>query len=130
MSTYSLQVPDGPKPHHCERPGSDYRELSIRFIMPPVSEKEIRTVTIKLPDGNRQILTVFDNGNAEMYIRTMKDHENLVSLNGSSVNTKEALMILKQKHVSFMAANAVANPTPSQRADIDRLKDRKEERST
>jgi hypothetical protein len=98
--------------------------------MPPVSEKEIRTVTIKLPDGNRQILTVFDNGNAEMYIRTMKDHENLVSLNGSSVNTKEALMILKQKHVSFMAANAVANPTPSQRADIDRLKDRKEERST
>ena len=77
MSSYSLQVPDGLKPYHCERPGGDYSDLPIRYIMPPVSEDEIRMVPIKLPDENRQSVTLFENGNAEMYIRTMKDHENL-----------------------------------------------------
>ena len=127
MCSYSLQVPDGLKPYHCERPGGDYSDLPIRYIMPPVLEDKIRTTKIKLPDGNLIAVTLFKNGNAEMYIRTMKDHENLVSLNGSQASMKEALALLKEKHASFLAANAVANPTQSQKAvAITRLKDKKE----
>ena len=78
MSTYSLQVPDGLKSNHCEKPGSDYREVPIRYIMPQILEDEVRTTNIKLPDRNILSLTVFDDGNAEMYIRMLKDHENLM----------------------------------------------------
>ena len=80
MSTYSLQVPDGLKPYHCERPGGDYSDLPIRYVMPQISEDEIVKAKIKLPDGNTHDVTIFEQGNAEMYIRTMKDHENLVEL--------------------------------------------------
>ena len=83
MSTYSLRVPDGLKANHCEKPGSDYREVPIRYIMPQILEDEVRTTSFKLPDRNIMKYTVFDDGNAEMYIRMLKDHESLVSLNGS-----------------------------------------------
>ena len=57
----------------------------------------------------------------------MKDHENLVSLNGSKVSIKEAKALLKDKHALFQATNAVANPTQSQKAlAITRLKDKTE----
>jgi len=83
MSTYSLQVPEGLKPNHCEKSGSSYSDVPIRYIMPQILEEEVRTANIKLPDKNIFKLTIFDDGNAEMYIRMLKDHNNLVSLNGS-----------------------------------------------
>jgi hypothetical protein len=59
MSTHPLQVPDGLKPHHCERPGSDYTDVPIRYIMPQMSEEEIRKTSIRLPDGNKLLVTVY-----------------------------------------------------------------------
>ena len=72
MSTYSLQVPEGLKANHCEKPGSSYSDVPIRYIMPQISEDEVRTTSIKLPDRNIMKLIVFDNGTAEMYIRMLK----------------------------------------------------------
>ena len=127
MSTYSLQVPDGLKPYHCERPGGDYSDLPIRYVMPQISEDEIVKAKIKLPDGNTHDVTIFEQGNAEMYIRTMKDHENLVELKGSETSIKEAKELVYSKHALFQTTNAVVNPTQSQRAlALTRLKDKKD----
>ena len=60
MSNYSLQVPEGLKKSHCEKPGSDYHDVPIRYIMPQIMEDEVRTTSIKLPDRNIMKLTVFD----------------------------------------------------------------------
>ena len=66
MSTYSQQVPDGLKPHHCERSGGEYCDVPIRYIMTQLSEEDIRKTSIRLPDGNKLFVTVYSNENAEL----------------------------------------------------------------
>jgi len=126
MSTYSLQVPDGLKANHCEKPGCDYREVPIRYIMPQILEDEVRTTSFKLPDKNIMYYTVFDDGNAEMYIRMLKDHESLVSLNGSVPALQAAQKQFRVAHAAYAAIKRPNNPTTAQVAlAATRLDERK-----
>ena len=95
MSTYLLQVPEGLKPHHCERPGGEYSNVPIRYIMTQISEEDIRKTSIRLPDGNKLLVTVYSDENAEMYLRMLRDHDNLATHNGSKQCILDANAILR-----------------------------------
>jgi hypothetical protein len=121
MSTYSLQVPDGLKPHHCERPGIDYTDVPIRYIMTQLSEEEIRKTSIKLPDGNKLLVTVYSDENAELYLRMLRDHDNLMDQNGSKKAIEDAHADLRQTFKVYKTAFAAVNPV-QERARIATLK--------
>ena len=113
MSTYSLQVPDGLKPHHCERPGGEYHydDVPIRYIMTQISEENIRKTSIRLPDGNNLLVTVYSDENAEMYLRMLRDHDKLVIQNGSKKAIEDANVNLRKTLKEYNTANAVVNPS-------------------
>ena len=58
-------------------------DVPIRYIMAQMSEEEIRKTSIRLPDGNKLFVTVYSDENAELYLRMLRDHENLMTQNGS-----------------------------------------------
>ena len=110
MSTYSQQVPDGLKPHHCERPGGEYSDVPIRYIMTQIPKAEIVKTSISLPDNIKLLVTVYSDGNAEMYIRMLRDHEYLVTENESKKNISDANAILKTAYTCYKTTKAVVNP--------------------
>ena len=116
MSTYSLQVPDGLKPHHFERPGGDYSDVPIRYIMTQISEEDIRKTSIRLPDGNKLLVTVYSDENAEMYLRMLRDHENLATVNGSKKCIEEANATLRTAYNAYKPTKAVVTPNPTEKA--------------
>ena len=105
MSTYSLQVPDGLKPHHCERPGGEYNDVPIRYIMPQISEEDVRTTSIKLPDGNKLEVTIYSDENAEMYLRMLRDYDNLTTQNGMKKEIVEANAALRKSYSVYKITN-------------------------
>ena len=111
MSTYSLQVPDGLMPHHCERPGGEYSEVPIPY-MTQISEEDVRTTSIRLPDGNKINVTVYSDENTEMYLRMLQVHNYLVTQNGSKKCIQDAEAILRKAYSTYKTTEAVANPTP------------------
>jgi hypothetical protein len=118
MNAYSRQVPDGLKPHHCERPGGeyDYNDVPIRYIMPQISEENIRKTSIRLPDGNNLLVTVYSDENAEMYLRMLRDHDKLVIQNGSKKAIEDANVNLRKTLKEYNTANAVVNPSEEETA--------------
>jgi len=104
-------VPEGLKPHHCERPGGEYGDVPIRYIMSQISEEEIRKTSIRLPDGNKLQVTVYSDENAELYLRMLRDHENLMIQNGSMKANEDALANRRKTFKGFLTAKAVANPS-------------------
>ena len=113
MNTYSLQVPDGLKPHHCERPGGEYHydDVPIRYIMTQISEENIRKTSIRLPDGNNLLVTVYSDENAEMYLRMLRDHDKLVIQNGSKKAIEDANVDLQKTFKVYKTAHAVVSPS-------------------
>ena len=116
MSTYSLQVPDGLKPHHCERPGGEYGDVPIRYIMTQISEEDIRKTSIRLPDGNKLLVTVYSDENAEMYLRMLRDHDNLATVNGSKKCIEEANATLRTSYNAYKTTKAVVTPSTTEKA--------------
>ena len=114
MSTYSLQVPEGLMPIHCERPGSEYGDVPIRYIMPQISEEDIRKKSIRLPNGNKLFVTVDEN--PEMYLRMLRDADNLRCLNGSKKEFQDAHADLRKKFNAYRITYQMINPTTAQKA--------------
>jgi hypothetical protein len=54
------------------------------YIMTQISEEEGRMRSIRLPNGNSQLVTFLSDENAKMYLLTVRDqNDNLVVLDGS-----------------------------------------------
>ena len=58
--------------------------------MTQISEEEIRKTSIRFPDGNKLLVTVYSNKNAELYLRMLRDHDNLMDQNGSKKAIEDA----------------------------------------
>ena len=116
MSSYSLQVPEGLKPSHCEKPGSENSDVPVRYIMTQISEDDIRKVTIKLPDGNRLEVTVYTDENAEVYLRMLRDHSSLAIANDSVKDIKDALADRKFAFDKHKPIKVLDDPTREQKA--------------
>ena len=134
MSTYSQQVPDGLKPHHGERSRGENRDLPKRYIITQISEKEVRTTSmyimtqvseeevrasIRLPNGNRQLVAFFTNENAEMYLLAVRDQsDNLVILDGGKKSILIGQKLIKGTYTLYSTTNAVVNPTTEETAKL------------
>jgi hypothetical protein len=112
MSTYSLQVPEGLMPIHCERPGSEYSDVPIWYMTLRISGKDVRMTSIRLPDGNKIFVTVYSDENTEMYLRMLQDHDNLVTQIGSKKCIQDAEAILRKAISTYKTTKEVVNPTP------------------
>ena len=76
-----------------------------------VSEEDARKTSIKLPDGNKLYVTVFSDENTEMYLRMLRDHDNLVIQNGSVKAIEDANAVLRQAYSTYQTTKAVVNPS-------------------
>ena len=79
--------------------------------MTQISEEEIRKTSIRFPDGNKLLVTVYSNKNAELYLRMLRDHENLMTQNGSKKDIEDAHahVDLRKTFKEYKTANAVVN---------------------
>jgi hypothetical protein len=81
------------------------------YIMSQIPEEEIRKTSIRLPDGNTLLVTVYSDENAEMYLRMLRDHENLMIQNGSKKAIEDAHAILQRAYSTYKTTKAVVNPS-------------------
>ena len=79
--------------------------------MSQIPEEEIRKTSIRLPDGNELLVTVYSDENAEMYLRMLRDHENLMIQNGSKKAIEDAHAILQRAYSTYKTTKAVVNPS-------------------
>jgi len=61
-------------------------------------------------------VTVYSNENAELYLRMLRDHENLVIQNGSKKAIEDANVNLRKTLKEYNTANAVVNPSEEETA--------------
>ena len=78
--------------------------------MTQISEEEIRKTSISLPDGNKLFVTVYSDENAELYLRMLCDHENLMTQNGSMKAIENTHAVLQDAYLTTTPQKAVVNP--------------------
>jgi len=81
-----------------------------------MSEDDIRKTSIRLPDGNKLFVSVYSDENAELYLRMLRDHENLMTQNGSKKAIEDAHVNLQKTFKEYQTTNAVVNPSAQEKA--------------
>ena len=93
--------------------------MTSMYIMTQISEEEGRMRSIRLPNGNSQLVTFLSDENAKMYLLTVRDqNDNLVVLDGSKRSISIGQKLIKRTYTLYSTTKAVVDPTTEETAKL------------